>query len=77
MKETSISKSYGKMGLSYPFLGTEDDTELDKNGLPSPYQDSNYSGAFISKEQEKARKAFTQNRETGKVMREQLGKLNY
>lgn len=59
MKKTSISKSYEKMGL------------------PFPYQDTEYNGEFITKEQEKARKAFTKNRETGKVKANQLGKLNY
>jgi hypothetical protein len=59
MKETSISKSYGKMGLPFPYRDTEDD------------------GSFITKQQEKARKGFTKNRETGKVKANQLGKLNY
>ena len=34
-------------------------------------------GKKITKEQEKARKGFTKNRETGKIKANQLGKLNY
>lgn len=46
------------------------------NSLKSFY-DQPKDGKKISKEQEKARKAFAKNRETGKVTAKQLGKLNY
>jgi hypothetical protein len=59
MKQNSIEKSYGKMGLPFPYRDTED------------------SGSFITKEQEKGKKGFTENRITGKVNTKKLGKLNY
>lgn len=46
------------------------------NTLKSFY-DQPKDGKKITKEQEKARKGFTKNRETGKVTGKQLGKLNY
>lgn len=46
------------------------------NSLKSFY-DQPKDGKKIGKEQQKARKAFTKNRETGKVKARQLGKLNY
>jgi hypothetical protein len=46
------------------------------NTLKSFY-DQPKDGKKITKEQQKARKAFTKNRETGKVTAKQLGKLNY
>jgi hypothetical protein len=46
------------------------------NSLKAFY-DQPKDGKKIAKEQQKARKAFTKNRETGKVKAKQLGKLNY
>lgn len=46
------------------------------NSLKSFY-DQPTDGKKITKEQQQARKAFTKNRETGKVKAKQLGKLNY
>ncbi len=46
------------------------------NSLKAFY-DQPKDGKKITKEQEKARKGFTKNRETGKVTAKQLGKLNY
>jgi hypothetical protein len=41
------------------------------------FYDQPKDGKKITKEQQKAKKAFTKNRETGKVKASQLGKLNY
>jgi len=46
------------------------------NSLKEFYNQPN-DGKKIGKEQEKARKAFAKNRETGRVKSKQLGKLNY
>jgi hypothetical protein len=46
------------------------------NSLKSFY-DQPKDGKKITKEQQTAKKAFTKNRETGKVKAKQLGKLNY
>jgi hypothetical protein len=46
------------------------------NSLKSFY-DQPKDGKKITKEQQKARKAFSKNRETGKVDKKSLGKLNY
>jgi hypothetical protein len=41
------------------------------------FYDQPKDGKMITKEQQKAKKAFTENRETGKVTKKSLGKLNY
>lgn len=41
------------------------------------FYDQPKDGKKITQEQEKARKGFTKNRETGNVTSKKLGKLNY